>query len=81
MDMAEPDRSRVSSRQVTTATPAGLDFRAIVGADEGCADTMSAESPYSMAQGLSGIQDSGFVCHTQASGIGGYSWRAADWNE
>ena len=43
--MAGPDRSRGFSRQVTTATPARLDFRASWPADEGCADTMSAEEP------------------------------------
>ena len=43
-------------RQVTTATPAGLDFRATGVADEGCADTMSAESPCSIAQGLSRLK-------------------------
>jgi len=56
MDMAGPDRRRVSLRQVTTATPAGLDFRATGVTDEGCADTMSAESPCSIAQGLSGLK-------------------------
>lgn len=69
MEMAEPDGSRVFGRQVTTATPARLDFRVAEAADEGCADTMSTESPCSIALDLSGIQDSGFVCHTQASGI------------
>jgi len=54
--MAGPDRRRVSLRQVTTATPAGLDFRATGVADEGCADTMSTESPCSIAQGLSGLK-------------------------
>lgn len=43
--MAGPDRSRGFKRQVTTATPARLDFRASRPADEGCADTMSAEEP------------------------------------
>ena len=56
MDMAGPDRSREYTRQVTTATPAGLDFRATGVADEGCADTMSTESPCSIAQGLSGLK-------------------------
>ena len=51
MDMAGPDRRRVSLRQVTTATPAGLDFRANGVADEGCADTMSTESSCSITVG------------------------------
>lgn len=49
MEMAEPDGSRVFGRQVTTATPARLDFRATRVADEGCADTMSTESACSIA--------------------------------
>ena len=56
MSMAGPDRNRGSLRQVTTATPAGLDFRATGVADEGCVDTMSTESPCSIAQGLSGLK-------------------------
>ena len=54
--MTRPDRSRENSRQVTTATPAGLDFRATGVADEGCVDTMSTESPCSIAQVLSGLK-------------------------
>ena len=71
MDMAGPDRRRVSLRQVTTATPAGLDFRATGVADEGCADTMSTESPCSIAQGLSGAQARDLDCHSQAPGVRG----------
>jgi len=56
MIMAGPDRRRGSLRQVTTATPAGLDFRATGVADEGCADTMSTESTCSIALGLSGLK-------------------------
>ena len=54
--MAGPDRRRGSLRQVTTATPARLDFRATGVADEGCVDTMSTESPCSIAQVLSGLK-------------------------
>jgi len=38
------DRSRALERQVTTATPARLDFRATEAAGEGCADTMSTKA-------------------------------------
>ena len=48
MGMAGPDRGRGSTRQVTTATPAKLDFRASRPADEGCADAMSAKSTASV---------------------------------
>lgn len=48
MGMAGPDRGRGSTRQVTTATPAKLDFRASRPADEGCADAMSARSTTSV---------------------------------
>ena len=71
MDMAGPDRRRVSLRQVTTATPAGLDFRATGVADEGCADTMSTESACSIALVLSQAQASGLDCHPQAPGKSG----------
>ena len=70
MDMAGPDRRRVSLRQVTTATPAGLDFRANGVADEGCADTMSTESACSIALVLFVTQDHDYVCHTQAPKVG-----------
>ena len=73
MDMAGPDRSRESKRQVTTATPAGLDFRTTGVADEGCADTMSTESPCSIALGLFETQDQDYVCHTQAPKVGNVS--------
>ncbi len=63
MSMAGPDRNRGSLRQVTTATPAGLDFRATGVADEGCADTMSTESACSIALSLSGAQARDLVCH------------------
>jgi hypothetical protein len=56
MGMAGPDRSRGSTRQVTTATPAGLDFSATGAADEGCADTMSTESACSIAPRSSGLK-------------------------
>ena len=49
--MAGPDRSRGSTRQVTTATPAKLDFRGAEATDEGCADAMSTESACSIASG------------------------------
>ena len=39
---------RIDTGQVTTATPARLDFRAAEAAGEGCADAMSASSPPSM---------------------------------
>src|SRR5574338_1650768 len=71
MDMAGPERSRGSLRQVTTATPAGLDFKATGVADEGCADTMSTETPCSIAQGLSQAQASDLNCHPQAPGKSG----------
>ena len=45
----DPSRtSRVFAGQVTTATPAGLDFRAAEAAGEGFADAMSAQSDSSM---------------------------------
>jgi hypothetical protein len=69
MGMAGPDRSRGSTRQVTTATPAGLDFRATGAADEGCADTMSTESACSIALRSSGAQGREAVCHPQGPGI------------
>lgn len=49
--MAGPDRSRGSTRQVTTATPAKLDFRVAEATDEGCVDAMSTESSCSIAAG------------------------------
>ena len=67
--MAGPDRSRGPKRQVTTATPAGLDFRATGVADEGCADTMSTESACSIALSLSGAQARDLDCHPQAPGV------------
>lgn len=54
--------------QVTTATPAGLDFRATGVADEGCADTMSAESNCSIAPDLPDVQDGNPGYHRQAPG-------------
>ena len=54
--MAGPDRSRGFTRQVTTATPARLDFRASRPADEGCADTMSAEEPLQCSAVLGSLQ-------------------------
>ena len=58
-----------SGRQVTTATPAMLDFRATEVADEGCTGAMSAESHCSIAQVTSSTQGCLVVCHLQASGI------------
>ena len=71
MDMARPDRSRALKRQVTTATPAGLDFRATGVADEGFADTMSTESPCSIAQCILVDQACNPGCHLQAPVIAG----------
>lgn len=71
--MTGPDRSRGSTRQVTTATPAGLDFRATGAADEGCADTMSTESDCSIALRSSGAQGRETDCHPQGPGIRGSS--------
>lgn len=55
-------------RQVTTATPARLDLRASGVADEGCADTMSTESPCSMVLVTSSAQGCSVSCHLQAPG-------------
>ena len=71
MDMAGSDRSRALKRQVTTATPAGLDFRATGVADEGFADTMSTGSPCSIAPCLSADQACNPSCHLQAPEIAG----------
>ena len=57
MRMAGPDRGRGSTRQVTTATPAKLDFRASRPADEGCADAMSAKSTASVERTPSCFND------------------------
>lgn len=45
---SRPNRSRGTRGQVTTATPAGLDFRAARAAGEGFVDTMSTGSHASM---------------------------------
>ena len=58
-------------RQVTTATPAGLDLRTTGVADEGFADTMSTGSPCSIARWLSADQACNSGCHLQAPEIAG----------
>lgn len=50
------ERDPAASRQVTTGTPAELDFRVPGGAVEGFVDAMSTVSTWSMANVGSGIQ-------------------------
>ena len=50
MGMAELNRGSASTRQVTTATPAWLDFRETEISVEGCVNAMSTGSAWSMAR-------------------------------
>lgn len=79
MGVAGPDRRRGSLRQVTTATPAALDFRATGVADEGCADTMSTESPCSIAQGLSGLKPAIGIATRKRWNFGAFAVRCVLW--
>lgn len=70
-------------RQVTTATPAALDLRVTGVTDEGCADTMSARSPCSMALATSSAQGCLIVFHLQApesQGCIAQDWALCRWH-
>lgn len=56
MDMAELNRGSASTRQVTTATPAWLDFRETEISVEGCVNAMSTGSHRSMVRVGGGAQ-------------------------
>lgn len=73
------DRSPISTRQVTTATPARLDFRETGVSEEGCVNAMSTDSTCSMGSTNDGLNRTACLHNVRyrktARNNAAWSWR------